>query len=100
MDSEHESEASEMEIRADGRGLLQLHPVYAEDEKESVSVPLPSECIQSLRDDLIGDEREDEWVEIAGLDAAVYPATLWCLHAKSFEAAPECSLEKLQAAMA
>jgi len=87
MDSEHEFES---EMGADDG-----------DEKEEVQMPLlPSECLEALRGDLIGDEREDEWVEIAGLDSSVYPATLWCLHAKSFEAAPECSLEKLQSAMA
>lgn len=72
-----------------------------EDEaEENVTLLLPSECLETLRNDLIADEREDEWIEIAGLDSTVYPATLWCLHANSFEAAPECSLEKLQSAMA
>merc|ERR1712013_648100 len=72
-----------------------------DEEVEPQSVCLePSECLESLRADLLGDECEDEWVEIAGLDEIEYPATLWCLHAKSFSAAPECSLEKLQSAMA
>jgi len=57
------------------------------------------ECLESLRNDLIEDEVEDEWVEIAHLDSAVYPATLWCLHANSFRADPECSLQNLQASM-
>jgi len=46
------------------------------------------------------DEKEDEWVEIKDLDSTVYPATLWCLHVKSFHADPQCSLKKLQESMA
>merc|ERR1711997_132977 len=72
----------------------------AAEENENVRIPLPSECLETLRNDLMGDEREDEWIEIAGLDSTVYPATLWCLHANSFTAAPECSLQNLQSAMA
>jgi len=58
------------------------------------------ECMESLKNDLIAEEVDDEWVEIKDLDAKLYPATLWCLHVKSFHAAPECSLKKLQQAMA
>lgn len=58
------------------------------------------ECLESLRNDLIEDEMEDEWVEISDLDSTVYPATLWCLHANSFTADATCSLKNLQASMA
>eukprot|EP00484_Ammonia_sp_Unknown_P010401 CAMPEP_0197075982 /NCGR_PEP_ID=MMETSP1384-20130603/211884_1 /TAXON_ID=29189 /ORGANISM="Ammonia sp." /LENGTH=1853 /DNA_ID=CAMNT_0042514831 /DNA_START=491 /DNA_END=6052 /DNA_ORIENTATION=+ len=57
------------------------------------------ECLETLQRDLIDDEKEDEWVEIADLDSTLYPATLWCLHTKSFHIDPECSLKKLQESM-
>eukprot|EP01083_Nonionella_stella_P156658 507572_1 len=65
-----------------------------------VSPKSEKECLETFKNDLIEDEREDEWIEIANLDSAMYPATLWCLHVNKWSAHPQCSLKKLQQSMA
>merc|ERR1712228_1161218 len=87
---------------------IKLEDIKEEDEDEEdvdddiklrsqcLIVPKPKsrkECMETLKNDLIAEEIDD-------LDSTVYPATLWCLHVKSFHAAPECSLKKLQQSMA
>ena len=81
----------------DNCSVVPLHEQYSIAQIEPKS---EKECLESLRNDLIEDEKEDEWIEIADLDSNLYPATLWCLHVKSFHADPQCSLKKLQAQMA
>jgi len=85
--------------------LIKLEDIKEEDEDEEdvddeIKIKSRKECMETLKNDLIAEEIEDEWVEIADLDSTVYPATLWCLNVKSFHAAPECSVEKLKQSMA